>query len=199
VHRTGDGGRTKEEGLGARPPACMAFTVNGELVEDSVVRAEIRSIRPRYESMAHGMDPAAAEKQLREWCRENVIERVLLRQEALVDPEPIPVEAIEETLRSISPPPEDSGEVRKDIEIGLRVERLIERVTSKVSPPRRKEVTDYYRKHKEQFLTPEGLTDFEQVREAIEAGLHQRKKERVLESFLDRLKVKAIVEEVSEA
>jgi hypothetical protein len=178
----------------------MAFTVNGELVEDSVLRAEIRALRPRYESMAHGMNPAEAEQQLRAWCRENVIERVLLRQEAAGDPEPISTEAIDETIRSLSPAAEgEEAPLRKDVEIRLRVERLIERITSKVSPPRRKDVTDYYRKHKEQFVTPEGVSDFEQVRAAIETGLHQRKKERALENFLDRLKGKAVVEDVSGA
>ena len=67
----------------------MAFTVNGELVEDSVIRAEASALRPRYETVARQMDPIEAEMQLREWSRENVIERVLLRQEAAVDPEPL--------------------------------------------------------------------------------------------------------------
>src|SRR5207244_11773654 len=45
----------------------MAFTVNGELVDDSVVRAEASALRPRYEEVARNMDPIEAEKQLREW------------------------------------------------------------------------------------------------------------------------------------
>src|SRR5262249_42040331 len=49
----------------------MAFTVNGELVEDSVVRAEVSALRPRYEEVARNMDPIEAEMQLREWSREN--------------------------------------------------------------------------------------------------------------------------------
>ena len=57
----------------------MAFTVNGELVEDSVIRAEASALRPRYAEVAQNMDPIEAEMQLREWSRENVIERVLLR------------------------------------------------------------------------------------------------------------------------
>src|SRR6266704_841718 len=81
----------------------MAFTVNGELVEDSVIRAEASALRPRYEEVARNMDPIEAEMQLREWSRENVIERVLLRQEAASDPDPIPVEAIEQTLQSAGP------------------------------------------------------------------------------------------------
>jgi len=79
----------------------MAFTVNGELVEDSVIRAEASSLRPRYQEVAQNMDPIEAEMQLREWSRENVIERVLLRQEAAGDPDPISAAAVEETLQTL--------------------------------------------------------------------------------------------------
>src|SRR5256884_3459298 len=105
----------------------MAFTVNGELVEDSVIRAEASALRPRYEEVAQNMDPIEAEMQLRDWSRENVIERVLLRQDAANDPEPISAEAIEETLQSAGPQAE-----RNDIEIRMRIDRLVERITSKV-------------------------------------------------------------------
>src|SRR5438552_13713101 len=103
----------------------MAFTVNGELVEDSVIRAEASSLRPRYEEVAQNMDPIEAEMQLREWSRENVIERVLLRQEAAGDPDPIPSEAIEQTLQSVRPQAgRNEEELRKDIEIRMRIDRL---------------------------------------------------------------------------
>src|SRR5260370_12227907 len=142
----------------------MAFTVNGELVEDSVIRAESSSLRPQYEGAVEGMDPIEAEMQLRDWSRENVIERVLLRQEAASDPEPIATEVIEETLRNIQSQPtaqatcrtaEGADELRKDVEIRMRVDRLLEKTTSKVAPPKHKDVSDYYRKNKEQFRRPE--------------------------------------------
>jgi PPIC-type PPIASE domain len=142
----------------------MAFTVNGEFVDDSVVRAEASALRPRYEEAARGMDPVEAEMQLREWSRENVIERVLLRQEAVADPEPLPAAAIEETMGSIQSQPsvqascatrEGEEEMRKDIEIRMRVDRLLEKITSKVAKPKHKEISEYYRKNKEQFRRPE--------------------------------------------
>jgi parvulin-like peptidyl-prolyl isomerase len=157
----GAGGK-KEDAI---PQLGMAFTVNGELVDDSVIRAESNALRPRYEeAVAQNMDPIDAEMQLREWSRENVIERVLLRQEAAGDQEPLPDKAIEDTLRSIESQPagrascatgEGEQELRKDIEIRMRVDRLLERITSKVAPPKHKEVGDYYRKNKEQFRRPE--------------------------------------------
>jgi parvulin-like peptidyl-prolyl isomerase len=274
----------------------MAFTVNGELVEDSVIRAESNALRPQYEAAVQGMDPIEAEMQLRDWSRENVIERVLLRQEAAGDPEPIAIQAIEETLRSLkSRTLEGEEELRKDIEIRMRVDRLLEKTTSKVSPPKHKEVSEYYRKNKEQFRRPElvraghivknvdesvdeatalaaiqkaqeelkggasfeeladrysdcagnrgelgwvprgqmvqefedviftlkqnevsdifrtvfgfhiakvyerkpeGISDFDEVREAIEKSLHRQKQERAVENFLDRLRAKAVIQEL---
>jgi parvulin-like peptidyl-prolyl isomerase len=258
----------------------MAFTVNGELVEDSAVRAEIRALRPRYESMVRGMDPMQAEAQLREWCRENVIERVLLRQEAASDPEPLPADLVEEALKAAPDEP------RAEVEIRLRVERLISKVTAKLSPPRRKDVTEYYRRNKGRFFRPEqvraahifktvddtnseaaaldaiegierdiqsgvsfeelasdlgyvprgkfprefedllfslevnqvsaifrsragfhlakiyerrpeGISGFEEVEEVIAAALLERKRERAIEAYLDRLKAKAAIIELS--
>src|SRR5258706_8339647 len=279
----------------------MAFTVNGELVEDSVIRAEASALRPRYEEVARNMDPIEAEIQLREWSRENVIERVLLRQEAANDPDPIPAEAIEETLQSVGPQPgrgEEElrkDELRKDIEIRMRIDRLLEKITKKVASPKHKELSDYYRKNKEQFRRPElvhaahivknveegadeaaalaaiqqvedelkggasfeeladrysdcagnrgdlgwaprgqmvqefedvifslnenqvsgifrsvfgfhiakvyarkpeGFTDFTEVQESIQTALHRQKQERAVENYLDRLKAKAVIQEL---
>ncbi len=62
--------------------APSMLTVNGEEVEDALVREEAAAMRPQYyETMGDG-DPIALEMQLREWSRDNVIERVLLKQEA---------------------------------------------------------------------------------------------------------------------
>src|SRR5438445_13711362 len=109
----------------------MAFTVNGELVEDSVIRAEASALRPRYEEVAQNMDPIEAEMQLRDWSRENVIERVLLRQEAASDPDPISPEALEQTISSIRAQTGDPEELRNDIEIRMRVDRLLEKNAGK--------------------------------------------------------------------
>lgn len=60
----------------------MSVLVNGERVEEETVRAEAEAMRPRYEQLVEAPDPLAARQQLLEWARENVIERILLKQEA---------------------------------------------------------------------------------------------------------------------
>ena len=95
--------------------------MNGETVDDSLIREEANNLRPSYYQMMDGGDPIELEMQLREWSRENIIERVLLRQAA------------------------PDGDV----------EKLLAQVVALIPPPKYKEVGDYYKKHKEEFFTPE--------------------------------------------
>jgi hypothetical protein len=130
----------------------MALIVNGETIDDAVIREEVNLTRPRYEEMVDGLDPIAKEIQLWDWSKETVIERTLLRQEALKDPEPIPTEQIEEALRAAPLAGDDS---KREVEIRLRLDRFLQKVTAAVRPPKYKDVGDYYKKYKEQFGHPE--------------------------------------------
>jgi len=74
------------------------LTVNGEQIDDSLVREEAAALRPKYYEVMESGDPIALEIQLREWSRENVIERVLLKQEAVR--RSVSVEELVEQLRA---------------------------------------------------------------------------------------------------
>src|SRR5436189_2611350 len=131
----------------------MGLLINGELVEDSVIRQEAAAMRPQYEAAMQGGDPVQLEMQLREWSRENVIERVLLRQEALRDTAPIPEELLNEALKQIRSYAAGrtgragQSELRREIETRIRIEALVEKITSKAPPPRDREIREYYKKH----------------------------------------------------
>src|SRR5207249_8437588 len=43
---------------------------------------------------------------------------------------------------------------------------------------------------------PEGVSDFAEVQESIQAALLRRKQERAVENYLDRLKAKAVIQEL---
>jgi hypothetical protein len=142
----------------------MKWFVNGEPVDDTLVRAEARAMRPRYQEAVSGMDPIQAEMQLREWARENVIERMLLRHEALADPEPVPADIIDKALDSMKNTAggmvgcgarTTDDEVRLQAETQYRIERLVGRIQGKVGPPKSKEVGDYYKKHRDRFWSDE--------------------------------------------
>lgn len=142
----------------------MPWYVNGELVDDTAIRDEARMMRPRYQEAFSEMDPIEAEMQLKEWARENVIERMLLKQTALADPEPVPAEFLEQALESAR---NDAGgvvgcgtrtgddEIRAQADLEFRMQRLLQRVQTEVEQPAEKEIAAYYKKNKEQFKTPE--------------------------------------------
>jgi parvulin-like peptidyl-prolyl isomerase len=169
----------------------MPLVVNGETIEDAAILEEERSIRPRLMEAMQNEPPVVVASRVKEWARENLIERIVLRQAALADPEPVPPERIEDLFTSVrtqSPSqsgviaPVEDGKLRQELEIRLRVDRLMERVTSKMAPPKPKDVSDYYVKHRDQFVTPESVhaahivrnmdeqTDEAAARAAIEAA-----------------------------
>lgn len=157
----------------------MALIINGEMVDDSVIRQEANQLRHRFEEMSGITDPVEAEMELRNWARESVISKTLLRQEAWNDPEPVPAELIDQYMpqppsqeevdaepepgcettpsREAAPEPDPDAqkEMRKDIETRLRVERVLAKVGSKIARPKSKEISEFYRAQKEQFETPE--------------------------------------------
>jgi parvulin-like peptidyl-prolyl isomerase len=115
------------------------------------------------EDMMDAADPFEMERQLREWSRENVIEKTLLRQQALADAEPLPEGTVDRAIEQIrgadatSCPvtPANEEALRKDIELRLKIDRLMEKIAAQVPPPKYKLVGDFYRKYKERFRTPE--------------------------------------------
>ena len=172
----------------------MTWFVNGEAVDDAVVREEARAMRTRFMEEISGIDPVDAEMQLRDWARENVFERMLLRQQALADPESIPPEIIDQGLQTVRT--EAGGqagcgtrtsdeEIRKQVELQYRIQRLVQRVQENTQRPRAKDVSDYYKKNKDRFWTPELIhathvvknVDEHQDEETARAGIERAMEE----------------------
>jgi parvulin-like peptidyl-prolyl isomerase len=145
----------------------MAIVVNGERIEDRDIQQEIQRLRPSYEQAFTDMDPARREAQLNEWSKENVIERVLLRQEAKASGETIPPADIETALARIKEQyakPEDvhkefgvdsDDKMRQIIELQMKVEHKIRDIHATAPEPSESEIADYYEQNKEQFQSGE--------------------------------------------
>jgi parvulin-like peptidyl-prolyl isomerase len=134
------------------------------MVDDDAVREEARMMRPQYMESVGEMDPIEAEMQLREWARENVIERMLLKSAALADTEPVPSEVVEQALEAAKTEAggkagcgtrTSDGDVREQIETQYRLERLLARVQSSVPAPKSKEIAEFYKRNREMFMAPE--------------------------------------------
>ncbi|MBM3725793.1 MAG: hypothetical protein FJW40_10265 [Acidobacteria bacterium] len=144
----------------------MPVIVNGERIEDAAILEEQRLIRPRLQEAMENEPPEVIDARVTQWARENVIERALLRQAALADPEPVPAEALESALREVRdntpgqtgcvlPGPEDT--VRAEVDLRLRVDRLFERAARHVGKPPSKDIAEYYRKNRAEFQRPETI------------------------------------------
>lgn len=142
----------------------VAWFVNGEQVDDAQVREEAKMMRPQYFESVGDMDPIEAEIQLRDWARENVIERMLLKAAAFADPEAVPAEVIEKGLEAMNTQAggkvscgtrTSDDEIRHQVETQYRIERIVQRVHSTVAFPKAKEVSEIYKKNKSRFMAPE--------------------------------------------
>lgn len=142
----------------------MSMVVNGESVDQESIRQEARLLRERLRVEMAGADDLSVNLRAFEWARENVIERILLRQATLRDPRPISEEAIERALaqyRLRSPRqaacllPRDQQALREMIELDLRIERLLAEASAGISIPKSNEVAAFYRRNRESFQAPE--------------------------------------------
>ena len=145
----------------------MALVVNGEKIEDSQIRQEVERLRPDYEKAFRDQDPKEREAQLLDWSRENVIERVLINQQAEKYDEQIPKAEVEAAFEELKKQcggnkrlnkefgTGDEKEVKEQIELHMKVERMLQDVCRDLTEPSEDAVSEYYEENKGQFKTSE--------------------------------------------
>ncbi|MBL7154811.1 MAG: peptidylprolyl isomerase, partial [Phycisphaerae bacterium] len=141
----------------------MALIVNGERIEDSVIEQEAERLRPDYERAFADQSAEEREAQLLDWSKENVLERVLINQEARQSDAEIPKEDIESALANLKEQYadeerlykdfgiEDDEKIKKDIELQLRIQRTIEDACKDLPEPSKEAVKEYYDRNQERF------------------------------------------------
>mgnify|MGYP001066755030 CR=1 FL=1 len=145
----------------------MAWIVNGERIEYSEVQREADRLRPQYEQTFADMDVEEREAQLMDWSRENVVERMLINQDARKSGREVPAEEVESMLNGLKERYEKPEEFDKDfgeddeqkIKQGLadhlRVERRLEQVCESLPEPSDEDIRSYYERHKADYETGE--------------------------------------------
>ena len=132
--------------------------INGEFVDDGLVRMEAARIKEDLRAQADFRDELALEMEAREAGRTIVIERTVLRQAALKDPTPIPEARMEAELkryREQAPQeagcllPRDWDTLRANIETELRIQRFVAQLTAHLPKPTNKEVAAFYKRAEE--------------------------------------------------
>lgn len=145
----------------------MSIIVNGEKIEESAIKQEIERLRPDYERVFTDQDPKERETQLYDWSKENVIERVLINQEAKKNGNNIPEAEIESALERLkeqyTDPQElykalgvkDDAGIKEQIEMQMRVEQTLNEVCKDLPDPPKADIKEYYENNSEQFKTTE--------------------------------------------
>jgi peptidyl-prolyl cis-trans isomerase C len=180
----------------------MPIQVNREVVDEAMIRAEAAALRPRLREAMPDEPSAAIEARVREWSRENVIERVLLRQAAAADQTPLDPEAVERALRDAQSAASasdlgGSAGLRTEIEFQLRVDRLVERHAGRIAQPRNKDVVEYFRKHRDQFVVPE-LVRAAHIIKNVNAESPEAEALAAIKAIEEELRTGAVFEEVAD-
>jgi len=93
----------------------MPVIVNGETIDEQVLRDERSRLRRQFADVYESMQPAAAREWLQTFARHNIVSQVLLRQEAWRDAEPIPAESVDREIHRLF------GSDRRTVAIMMRI------------------------------------------------------------------------------
>jgi parvulin-like peptidyl-prolyl isomerase len=188
----------------------MVLIVNGEKIEDSAIQQEVERLRPDYERVFADQDAKEREAQLLDWSRENMIEKVLISQEAEKNGDKIPPEQVQAALARLKEQydapeqlykdfnAENDEQVRRDIEKQMRVEQRLSQVCKNMPKPSQADLRKYYEENQEQFKSGEGLrvahivkyvnwqTDEQTAYEAISRAHEELKGGEAFEAVVDK-------------
>jgi hypothetical protein len=146
----------------------MPLIVNGQRIEDAVIDSEFAGIKAYHENLGN-VSCCERDPEFRGMARQNVVARVLLSQEAGRRLEPSPdaeVDAAVEKLKEeyggeqwffarTGLTPETMHLVRHDVDLDLRVRRMMERLADEDGVPSDETLSRYYEQHLEAFKTAE--------------------------------------------
>ena len=185
----------------------MALWVNGRYIDDTVLLAEEARLRPALQDAMKGNPAAAIEARVVEWARENVIERVLLEEAALKDDQSIEPERLEAAVaerKSVHPgcilpnfPFGSEEDIRREVELELRTQQLIRRITEDAPPPGQDDVAAFYTENSEQFTLPE-MVHAAHIVKNVDEKTSERKACSLIEEIAAKLRNGARFEELAD-
>jgi len=137
----------------------MSLFVNGQEISSKDIDAEKERLRQQHDQAFADMKEADREKQLSRWCKENVIERVLLQQAAEKKMPDVTDDNIEQAYKYLlTQNPEiqnaDKDKVRADIKRQIQVENLMQKITAGIDEPTEEQIEKFYNDDIEQFTIP---------------------------------------------
>lgn len=176
----------------------MSVLVNKEEIKDSEIKEEFNRLLPYYNQHVRENNPDANDKQLYEWAKENLIEKVLMKQEAMKDLEKVQQPEIKKVYKDIKDNYDKVSleELIPDIESQIKYERLIKRLQSKVELPTEEELKEYYEKDRDQYIIPEQVHAAHIVKH-INQEVNKKTAKKEIGKIQEELKQGAVFEELA--
>jgi parvulin-like peptidyl-prolyl isomerase len=146
----------------------MAFYVNDRAIKEEEIKSEMERMRPQYEQATTDMEADAKEKQLYDWSRENIVERVLIEQ-ASANVIEVSDEELDTTFQAVANEqggkqaffnqagidPEKEEDFKQELLSRMKVEKLIQQITATAKDPSDKQIQKQYDMNPEQYTIPE--------------------------------------------
>ena len=189
----------------------MTLIVNGELIKEDLIQAEIQRLRPHFQSLFSEQSKEDQDVQLAEWARENVLESVLLRQSAHEDPRNIDPETLNQAFLKLKE--ERGGEEKFYEETGLthqddenvifeieqqhKVERLMSELHAKADIVSESDASDFYQDNPEQFMLPE-MVHAGHIVKHIEGYRSEKEAQAEIQEIWDKIQSGTPYEELAE-
>lgn len=148
----------------------MGLIINGQRVNDDLLGAEFAGIKSYHERQGN-ISCCERDDEFRGYAKQNIIARVLLTQEAVnttPPPSPDEIDRAFDKLKeehggekrfyvNIGATPDQADQIRNDISINLRVEKMLDRLCADQPEPTEAELRDFYDQHISNFMSPEEI------------------------------------------
>ncbi len=175
--------------------------VNGQPVKPESIEQEMERMRPEYDRTFAEMNEEERESQLRDWSRENIIERELLRQ-AAHDADALVADrearkhfddlvekngGRDEFFKNVEGGEKREPEIIADIKAGMQVDRFVRKITELPEQPSDDETKNFYDQHAEEYVQPEMVHACHIVKH-VENGIASRELQQEMENVLLQLR-----------
>jgi len=145
----------------------LSLIVNGQRIDIAVLDSEFAQIKSYFEHLGN-VSCCERDPEFRGYARDNVVARALLSQEAQRRLQAVPDDQVESAVQKLiadyggevqfyaasGARPDTMHLVRHDVELELRVRRMIEQLCADISPSEQ-DLRRYYDEHISSFMTDE--------------------------------------------
>src|SRR5688572_25713318 len=143
----------------------MGLIINGQRVDDALLGAEFAGIKSYHERQGN-VSCCERDEEFRGYAKQNIIARVLLTQEAMNTTPAPAADEIEKAFDkikeehggekrfyvNIGATPDQADQIRNDLSINLRVEKMIDQLCANEPEPGEAEMRNFYNQHLSTFM-----------------------------------------------